>query len=407
MRLRSGTHVLWRRQGTSQLHADPRLAVVLDGLDSAEQTLLDTLDRSATEHEILRRGRALGVPARRVRELLARLSDCGALTTADPDPALVHRSLEAQVEHWGRVANRDAEPVLAHRVASTVGLLGLDRVGLALAGVLAGAGVGTLLVEDRRRVRRDDVGLGGYVLADVGHPRGERARAALRAAHPAVRTTAPPRTRPDLVVLVEQDVSDPVRQRPLMREDVAHLLVVVRELDIAVGPLVTPGRGACGRCVDLHRTDEDDRWPALATQLLGAAPRGVEASAATVAAGLAAGQVLAALDGRPVAAAGTSLIVDPRRPVPRTQQWPVHPQCGCTGLPTGAGGAGGTTTRAGHAPSGTASGDGRGLARPSPATLGGHDLARDEDLATPDAPRLLTGDGAAEAGLADRAPAAQ
>src|SRR5699024_7804819 len=145
--------------------------------------------------------------------------------------------------------------------------------------------------------------------------------------------SAPPYTRPDLVVLVEQDVSDPVRLRPLLREDVAHLLVVAREVDVVVGPLVVPGRGPCGRCVELHRTAADDRWPALATQLLGTAPRGVDASSALLAAGTAVGQVLAHLDGRPVATAGTSLVVDPRRPVPRTEQWPVHPDCGCTGLP--------------------------------------------------------------------------
>lgn len=332
MRLRPGTHVLWRCEGSSQVHADPRLAVVLDGLTPEEQRLLDGLERETSEQAVLTRGRELGLRPARVRELLGMLNSCGAVER-ERDPTVDHHGLTAELDHWSRVARRDAHELLVRRRGAVVAVLGLGRLGLLVASGAAAAGVGTLLVEDRGRVRRDDVGLGGYTLRDVGGQRGERARGVLRLAHPHLRTSAPPRTRPDLVVLVEQDVSDPVRLRPLVREDIAHLLVVAREVDVVVGPLVTPGRGPCGRCVELHRTDADDRWPALATQLLGSPARGVEACTALLAAGTAVGQVLAHLDGRPVASTGTSLTVDARRPVPQTQQWPVHPECGCTGLP--------------------------------------------------------------------------
>ena len=331
MRLRRGSHVLWRREGTSQVHADPELAVVLEGLTAEEQRLLDGLHRETTESTLLTRGRELGVRTARVRELLAELEGCGALER-DRDPAAAHHGLGAEVDHWSRVERRDAGALLERRQAAVVAVLGLGRLGLLLASGLAAAGIGTVLTEDRGPVRRDDVGLGGYTLRDVGEPRGDRARGVLRLTYPHLRTSSPAWTRPDLVVLVEQDVSDPVRLRPLVREDVPHLLVVVREVDVVVGPLVTPGRGPCGRCVELHRTDADDRWPALATQLLGTPPRGVETCSALLAAATAVGQVLAHVDGRPVATAGTSLVLDPRRPVPRTRQWPVHPECGCTGL---------------------------------------------------------------------------
>src|SRR5690606_12436615 len=227
MRLRPGTHVLWRGEGTSQVHADPRHAVVLEGLTAEEQRLLDGLEREASEQEVLARARGLGIGRQRARELIARLDACGALQHAR-GPALAHHGLGAEVDGWSRVALRDATDVVVRRGEAVVAVLGLGRLGLLLAGGLAAAGVGTLLVEDAARVRRDDVGLGGYRLGDVGEHRGERARVALRLTHPHLRTTAPPRTRPDLVVLVEQDVSDPVRLRPLLREDVAHLLVVAR-----------------------------------------------------------------------------------------------------------------------------------------------------------------------------------
>lgn len=391
MRLRAGQRVLWRGKGASQVGGDPAVAVVLDGLSLPEQALLDTLEQPASHAEILRRAQRLGVAPDRAGALLAELVDRGALTDTAPDPGLVHRGLGGQLGHWSRIAGDGGTGLLKRRQAATVAVLGLDRVGLAIAGHLAAAGVGTLLVEDSRRVTREDVAVAGYRPADVSRPRAEPAVAMLRAAHPWLRTSALAGTRPEVVVLVEQDVNDPVRQRPLLREDVAHLLVALRELDVAVGPFVVPGRGACGRCADLHRTDADERWPAVATQLLASPVRGTEATAAGVAGGVAAGEVLAHLDGRPVATAGATLYLDPRRPVPQTQRWPVHPRCGCTGLPA-------------DEPDG--SGDGGVLPRPAPAPLGGHDLAADEDLPAPHAPRLLAGDSAGEAGLTDRTASA-
>lgn len=332
MRLRPGAHVLWRGPGSSQVYTDPSLAVVLAELTHEEQQFLDSLEREASHRAVLERAQELGLSHARARELLAALETCGALETAR-DPGLDHAGLGAEVDHWSRLLRSDAHEMLLARRGATVAVLGLDRLGLLLAAGLAAAGVGTLLLADRARVRRQDVGLGGYALRDVGRQREDTARALLHLDHPQVRTSAPPRTRPDLVVLVEHDVSNPVRLRPLVREDIAHLLVVERELDVVVGPLVTPGQGPCGRCVELHRTDEDERWPVLATQLLGRRAAGMSAAAAMAAAAAAAGQVLAHLDGRPVVTAGAALLLDPRLASPRTRPWPVHPQCGCTGLP--------------------------------------------------------------------------
>ena len=331
MRLR--THMLWREPGSSQVYTDPDAAVVLGDLSAEEQEFLDSLEKDASESTVRARARALGLSNARVDELLGVLDEWGALEH-HRDPRLDHDGLGAEVDHWSRALRRDAHDVLTARRRSVVGVLGLGRIGLLLASGLAAAGVGTVLTEDRVRVRREDVGPGGYSLGDVGAARGERARALLRLTYPHLRTSAPARTRPDLVVLVDQDVSNPLRLRPLLREDIAHLLVVARELDVVVGPLIRPGVGPCGRCLELHRTDDDDRWPALATQLLGSPVRGVEASVAMAAAASAVGQVLAHLDGRPVATTGAALVHDPRHAAPRTQQWPVHPECGCTGLPT-------------------------------------------------------------------------
>lgn len=139
MRLRPGTHVLWRGEGTSQVHADPRHAVVLEGLTAEEQRLLDGLEREASEQEVLARARGLGIGRQRARELIARLDACGALEHAR-DPALDHHGLGAEVDHWSRVALRDATDVVVRRGEAVVAVLGLGRLGLLLAGGLAAAG---------------------------------------------------------------------------------------------------------------------------------------------------------------------------------------------------------------------------------------------------------------------------
>src|SRR5690606_41330535 len=98
----------------------------------------------------------------------------------------------------------------------------------------------------------------------------------------------------------------PVVVRPRGRDALPHLPVLVRELDVVVGPLVRPGQGPCLRCLDLHRTDDDPRWPAVATQLTGSPPTGVETSLGWLAAAVAAHQALAVVDGRGVLLASAS-----------------------------------------------------------------------------------------------------
>ena len=46
-----------------------------------------------------------------------------------------------------------------------------------------------------------------------------------------------------------------------------HLLVRVRDGNGLVGPMVVPGVTSCLRCADLHRSDHDAAWPAVAAQL--------------------------------------------------------------------------------------------------------------------------------------------
>jgi hypothetical protein len=100
-----------------------------------------------------------------------------------------------------------------------------------------------------------------------------------------------------------------------------------------------PGRTPCLRCLQLHRSDRDPAWPALSAQLVGSR-RQVEACdivLATLAASVAAGQVLAWLDSggpgcltdSPPTSAGGVLELELDGPRVRRRSLAAHPACGC------------------------------------------------------------------------------
>lgn len=317
--------MFWRAPGESQVGVDPRLAVVVDGLDPVQQLLLERLPDLGGEAELNVLARDLGVGRAPVRALLDRLDETGYLTPRRPlvdTPDARYWDLAAVVGH-----ERTAE-----RARACIAVHGLDQLGFRLVRILAQAGVGRLLLEDARPVAVDDLSPDGYRIGDLSRPRRERATALLRCSYPTTALTAPNSMRPDLVVLVQHGAVDPVPVRPLVRDDVPHLPVLVRELDVVIGPLVRPGQGPCLRCLDLHRTTDDPRWPAIATQLTARPPEGIETALGWFAAALAAHQVLAVADGRGVLVAGTTLEISATYPLPRYREWAAHPACGCQEL---------------------------------------------------------------------------
>src|SRR5699024_7272103 len=147
----------------------------------------------------------------------------------------------------------------------------------------------------------------------------------LRAAHPGSNAEGVAAT---LAVLVAHGAVEPRRVRPYARRETPVLPVVLRELDVVIGPLLHAG-GPCVRCLHLTLTDEDLRWPAVATQLASETNPGIDPVVSQLAAALAAHQVIAIADERPAAVVGRSLHVDGAHPVPRHRAWHPHARCGC------------------------------------------------------------------------------
>jgi bacteriocin biosynthesis cyclodehydratase domain-containing protein len=140
----------------------------------------------------------------------------------------------------------------------------------------------------------------------------------------------------DLVVLSDYLVADPRMVRDLHSEGIPHLPVRVRDGTGLVGPLVIPGVTSCLGCADLHRSDRDAAWPAIAAQLrdtVGVADRAT--LLATTALALSqVNRVIAAVRGQedvaappPVLNATLEFDLDAGSIVAR--EWTKHPLCPC------------------------------------------------------------------------------
>lgn len=326
MRLRERLPVLWQEPTQVRIGTDPRWSVVLTDLSPGAVRALTTARPGASERSLRAALRREGASPTETEDVVAHLRATHLLVD-DPPRERADAAVLGLLESVGCAVD-----VLARRTAARVRVCGLGRLGAALVTTLASAGVGRIDLDDAAPVGRHDVGWAGYTSDDVGRPRTTALATAVRRAGDGAQLRVSRDGPVDLVVLVEQHVADPTRHRPLMTDGTPHLSVVVREASVLVGPLVEPGRTPCLRCLDLHRTDLDPHWPAVAAQLAVQRPGPEDTVLAAVGASLAAAQVVAFLDGRTSAVAGAAIEVRLPEALPRLVSWDLHPECGCAGL---------------------------------------------------------------------------
>ena len=159
-----------------------------------------------------------------------------------------------------------------------------------------------------------------------------------RIAHSSQPHAAVSPTDVDLVVLSDYLVADPRMVRDLHSRRVAHLPVRVRDGTGLVGPLVIPGVTSCLGCADLHRSDRDAAWPAIAAQLrdtVGVADRATLLATAALALSQV-NRVIAAVRGQagvpdpaPPPALNATLEFDLNAGSIVARQWTKHPLCSC------------------------------------------------------------------------------
>ncbi|MEV0457823.1 hypothetical protein [Catellatospora methionotrophica] len=354
-----GLRPMWRDRHTVQLGTDPEHAVVLELSHRSAARLLELLDGSRTERVLLAEMARLGMPAEDVREVLTALAERGLVL---PAHTLMPAALPA--EHRARLADEAAALALRRESPGSPARV-LQRRGQARV-IIAGTGPTTRLIADTlldagvgkvgtvtspgaaavlhsppasatalRRPTSPAADVGPLdALGDVGGPSGAHgplgAAADQRAARGGDRSGGPhAATLRATDATFRVQVGYAVSTRGTRRR-VPHLALTVRDGVAVVGPLVPVTGGPCLHCLDLHRTDRDPSWPRLVAQLAQAPPGGDPCSAATrlTAAGFAAAEVLAYLDGAEPTTIGTTVEIDGVLPW-RRRTWSPHPSCDC------------------------------------------------------------------------------
>ena len=345
----------WRDLNTVQFGMAPAHALTLGPVDTATGSFLDLLDGTRGLALLREEGRRMDLPDGHVDRLVERLAHAGLLDDArgggpDADSLRERKDvLDRLRPDLASLSLTTAEPGeaigrLAARRRLRVQVRGAGRVGVVLASLLAGAGVGEVDVRDGGRVEPEDVAPGGLPAEAVGERRDEAARRAVRRAAP----ERPPRrgagpsagsgTRGfSLVVLAPRDdvsvhAPDPSAAEPLIASGTPHLYAGVVEATGVVGPLVLPGETGCAGCLHQDRTDRDATWPRLVAQWQSGRRRPARACDVALAgtvAGLAAAHALAFLDGGAPSGAGARWEVAlPTLQWHARPLWP-HPACSC------------------------------------------------------------------------------
>ncbi|MGW2782155.1 TOMM precursor leader peptide-binding protein [Streptomyces populi] len=345
----------WRDLATVQFGMTPAHAMVLGPVDTATGGFLELLDGTRGMPLLREQGRRMGLSDGHVDALVDRLAGSGLLDdTTGGGPAAdalrekkeVVDRLRPDLASLSLVARDPGGAVgrLAARRRLRVQVRGAGRVGVVLASLLAGAGVGEVEVRDLGRVEPWDVAPGGLPVESVGERREDAARRAVRRAAPDRPPRAPAGRKGtegtlglSLVVLAPRDglgvhAPDPASAEGLIASGTPHLYAGVVEATGVVGPLVLPGDTGCAGCLDQRRTDRDPAWPRLVAQWRSGRQRRVapcDLALAAAVAGLAASHALAFLDGDPAAVAGVRKEASLPGCEWRTAPVRAHPACAC------------------------------------------------------------------------------
>ncbi|NJQ00943.1 TOMM precursor leader peptide-binding protein [Streptomyces zingiberis] len=348
----------WRDRQTVQFGVAPAHAVVLGPVDTATGSFLSLLDGTRGMPLLRAEAKALGLPADRPAELLARLAGAGLLDDAavegvpppercDPpaDPDRLRADLASlSVVHPEPGAARRR---MAARRALRVRVRGAGRVGAAVATALSASGIGQVDVVDGGRVAPWETAPGGLPPESAGERREIAARRAVRAAAPGGgRSRRGPSGAGEpcgpgpglaLTVLTPRDgldahAPDPATAEPLLATGTPHLYAGVLEGTGVVGPLVLPGETACAGCLQRHRSEREPTWPRMLAQwrsARGSAAPACDTALATVVAGLAAAHALTFLDGGAPVCAGARLEFALPDLAWECHRLAPHPACGC------------------------------------------------------------------------------
>ena len=149
--------------------------------------------------------------------------------------------------------------------------------------------------------------------------------------HRVATSTGAPLHDADLAIVVGHYVLDPALYGHWLRRDIPHLPVIFGDNEVVVGPMIEPGSGPCLFCLERYRAEADPVWPAIAAQLWGRRSH-AETALTSRETAVRVTRLVSRRLASGMAAAATSVHLDPNSGTARLVTWRAHPECGCIAL---------------------------------------------------------------------------
>lgn len=314
MYLPEGLGIYWRERDSIQLGLYSERSAVFEGLYPREVSLFNLLRSPCTPEDVSHWARSNQVDQERARKIWDRVSETG-LAVNDTLPGSM-----ALTEFNALTRAGAAHPTRTGTTAIEIHSTGL--IGTLLALVLNQYGFSSIYFTDPGPVTESESRwLGG---ASYGQPVENAVRPLLRPGSKKATQT--------LVVAVSSRVYARHIARVALANDIPFLPVVVAEADVQIGPFVTGT--PCVECVELHRQDQDEAWPVLASQGARLSILETDTASAFHAVSLVVSEILHVINHPELKPRLHSSILH----VPPAPSWPTieeiipHEKCGCHAL---------------------------------------------------------------------------
>ena len=343
LRINPNHQALWRNPFEMQLGTGTN-PVRLGKLSNAQERFIAALYKGIADQQLPLITAQLGLSSKETSQVLKAVD--GLLLEDQPvknskiklDEDFVVGAF-AEIIRASLLHSADGEKVLIDRACRSIHISDLDRAGLSVALGLAAAGVGHLISHDELKVDKANLGPTGYPTQLLGQPRVDALRTLLAASPNKTMVSTGKklienkRQKIDCAVLISQQVIEPSRYATWMNRDIPHIAVTFDSERVWVSPMIIPGQSACLFCLEKMRTQQDENWPVLATQLLASNKRFDDAASQLFAAGIVIQKILARMDkiaGFELAQEnliGFSLELKTGLVIEHT--WPRHEACAC------------------------------------------------------------------------------
>jgi hypothetical protein len=280
LKLNPNHQLLWHNPSTLQIGTDAR-SVVLPRLSVEQERFIDALYFGIAPNQLAAMAKQVKLPAQQAQQLLEQLKPLLQKPNDDPNEfglaGLPADSTQPQFAEtiWASLQHSTSgHAVLNQRAKRVVQLDRLDASGLLVMLALAAAGVGTLVALDQGVVCAADTGPNGYPEGLIGHPRIAAATLILQATWPASRLVSASQLRSnqldavDSVLFLAQQVIDPERYGPWAARGIPHQTLIFDANGVEVSPVLVPGKSACLNCQHLHRSQNQENWGVVSSQLL-------------------------------------------------------------------------------------------------------------------------------------------